>query len=312
MRLRRVTADLPLVILLAVTLTLGAGLLAFVARYSWAVDPFVACETWVSTAVARLSTVGVLLPSGVLAAAAVAAVLALTHQLVATRRMLGKVLGARIRLTPPIAALAEGVGLAGRIDLVADPHAFTFCHGLIRPRVCVTTGLAQLLAPAELAAVLRHERHHVRFHDPLKILVGRTLASGLFFLPLAGLLRNGFLAGKELCADADANTDPNDLSLARALVKLLGADRPVWPAGVLAIGALSPTEARLQQLIEPTRSLRTLPSPMDWIVSAALVAGLFGFSFGAAAARRAPTVESACAPALAFDPGLVAQGAPRR
>lgn len=301
-RHRRRTADLPLAILVGVATALAAGLALFVARYSAAADPFVACETWATTALARLSSIGLLLPTAVLASAGVAAALALTHQLVATRRMLRRVLVHRVPPPPAVAAAAAQAGLdvAARLDVVDDARAFTFCHGLVRPRICLTSGLASLLAADELAAVLRHERHHVRFHDPLKILVGRTIASGLFFLPLAGLLRNGYLAGKELCADADA--DRADGALARALVKLLGAARPSWPAGVLAIGAFSPTEARLQQLIEPDRVPRTLPAAMDWIASAALVAGLFGFSFGAAAARSTAPIEAACAPALAFAP----------
>lgn len=303
---RRRTADLPLVILVGIALALAAGLAAFVVHHSAAADPFVACETWATTLLARLSSLGLLLPTAVLAAAVVAAALALAHQLVATRRMLRGVLAARLPALPAVVAGAAGPGLDGRLDVIDDDHAFTFCHGLVRPRVCLTTGLAALLAPDELAAVLRHERHHVRYHDPLKILIGRTIASGLFFLPLAGLLRNGYLAGKELSADADAAAGSGDGPLARALVKLLGAARPRWPAGVLAVGAFSPTEARLQQLIEPHRVPRTLPPAMDWIASAALVAGLFGFSFGAAAARTTAPIEAACAPALAFAPPAAA------
>lgn len=301
MNLRRRAADLPLVILAAVAAVLAAALLAFVVRYGRALDPFLACSTWVSTIIDRLSTVGVLLPAGLLAAGVIAAALALAHQLYATRRMLRAVLADRRPMSADLAAIAASAGLANRLDLVADRHAFTFCHGLVRPRVCVSSGLVAMLSPTELGAVLRHERHHLRFHDPLKILAGRTLACALFFLPLAGQLRNGYLAGKELAADADA-AGAGDLALASALCKLLGADRPVWPAGVLAIGALSPTEARLRHLIEPARVPRTLPTPMDWIVSAAVVAGVFGFSYGAAAARRSAPIESACAPALAFAP----------
>ena len=56
---------------------------------------------------------------------------------------------------------------------------------------------------------------------------------------------NGYLAGKEICADRDAAAGraSGEQALARALLKLLGAERPIWPSGVLAIGALTPTEA---------------------------------------------------------------------
>jgi hypothetical protein len=170
---------------------------------------------------------------------------------------------------------------------------------MLAPRICLSSGLAALLADDELLAVLRHEAHHLRHRDPVKILVGRSVASGLFFLPLAGALRNGYLAAKELCADADATAAGGELPLARALCKLLQADRPSWPAGVLAVGALSPTEARLQQLIDPQVIRPILPSWADWLVSLALVAGIFGFNYGSAMAGQAVAIESVCAPPVA-------------
>ena len=288
----RLVADGPLAGLCGLAFLVVGGLVVLATRQTFAYDPFVACATLATTFVARLSSLGFLGPIGLISAMLLAGALALVHQAWATRWVLGEVLGRTRAADDRLTALARRAGLGGRLELVDDDAVYTFCYGFLRPRVCVTSGLASLLADDELAAVLRHEAHHLRHRDPLKMLLGRTVASALFFLPVAGALRNSFLAGKEICADADAGTD---LALARALVKMLRSERPAWPAGVLAIGAFSPTEARLERLIRPEAARLALPSAVDWIVSLALVAGIFGFSVGAAAASQAAPLQEACA-----------------
>jgi beta-lactamase regulating signal transducer with metallopeptidase domain len=208
---------------------------------------------------------------------------------------MGRIMARRRPLTPGLARIAVDLGLRDALDLVEDPTAYTFCHGYFRPRICLTTGLAEALDDGELAAVMRHEAHHVRSRDPLKILLARSMASGLFYLPVAAVLRDGYFIGKEACADADAEGEGGAVELASALVKLLRADRPRWPAGILAIGALSPTESRLERLLAPEDWRVPRPTPGVWIASLALVAGLVGFSYGAAAAASSDTVAGACA-----------------
>jgi beta-lactamase regulating signal transducer with metallopeptidase domain len=277
-----------------------AGLAALVASGSMPADPLESCKTLAATAAVRLTSVGILLPAGLLGAVLLSGGLALAHQVWTTRQVLGRVLSRRTAPDSRLARIAAEAGIAGRIDLIDDSACYTFCHGLAVPRICLSTGLVALLSDGELRAVLLHEAHHVAHRDPVKILSSRTLASALFFLPLAGALRNGFLAGKEISADAAAGTHGDAAALATALVKMLRADRPVWPAGVLAIGALSPTETRIRHLIEPEAGWPTLPSPTEWIVSAALVAGIFGFSYGSAAARTDASLDTFCGTAVAW------------
>jgi Zn-dependent protease with chaperone function len=294
----RKAADGPLLGLVALVAAMSAGLAYFMLRRSLPVDPFQSCLTLVETVQVRLTALGVLSPAAFIAVMLLSALLAAGHQAWATRQMLNRVLAARVPLDPSLARLAEEIGLAGRMDLVSDPSVYTFCHGLLAPRVCLSTGLRALLDDDELRAVLMHEAHHLGHRDPLKILLGRSLASALFFLPLAGALRNAFLAGKELSADAAATVFGGELALASALFKMLRAERPVWPAGVLAIGALSPTEARLRQLLEPEPIRPNWPSAKDWISSAMLIAAIFGFAFGSAAKAQAAPLDAACRPPL--------------
>jgi beta-lactamase regulating signal transducer with metallopeptidase domain len=292
--LRR-SADRPLAVLALLAGMLLGALALFVGSQTLPYDPLVECRTTAATVVARLTTMGVMLPLAVLAMVLLAATMALVHQLWATRRTLTAVLRRRVEPSARLRRIAATAALDGRLDVVGDQAAFTFCHGLRQPRVCISTGMVEVLDDDELLAVLLHEAHHLRHRDPLKILISRTISSGLTFLPLAGALHDSFRSGKELCADADAAAAGGRLPLARALVKLLDTDRPSWPAGVLAIGALTPTEARLRGLVESDRAPE-MPSAIDWIVSAALVAGIFGFSYGAAVAGSVPQVNTACAP----------------
>jgi beta-lactamase regulating signal transducer with metallopeptidase domain len=158
----------------------------------------------------------------------------------------------------------------------------------------VSTGLVARLPEDELLAVLRHEAHHRAYRDPLKILASRALASAVCFLPVAGALHHGFLEAKEMAADADASRHDGPAALARALVRLMGSRQREWPSGVLAVGALTSTEARLRHLVDPAAAPRTLPRPLDWIVTAAVVAGILGFCTGAQAVGRTVPASTLC------------------
>jgi hypothetical protein len=104
--------------------------------------------------------------------------------------------------------------------LIADAQPRAFCAGLVRPRVYVSTGAAALLDDAALSAVLAHERHHARRHDPLRLAVGRVLAHALFFLPRLGDLVERQQALAELSADESVvrGTDADRSALARAML----------------------------------------------------------------------------------------------
>ncbi len=100
-------------------------------------------------------------------------------------------------------AAAAG-GLDGRVDVADSGEAFAVTYGLFRPRVVVGAGLAGVLSPAELSAVLAHERCHLRHRDPLRLLAARLLAGYAFWLPVTGWLADRLALRLELAADADA------------------------------------------------------------------------------------------------------------
>jgi beta-lactamase regulating signal transducer with metallopeptidase domain len=148
---------------------------------------------------------------------------------------------------------------------LAPAHAFSL--GFWQPRLWLTTGLVNLLTDEELATVLAHEAHHCRQRDPLRLLIGRTLQSAFFFLPLAGHLAEAAELQQEMAADRSAILHAgSDLPLLCTLQNLLKQGS----AGVVLCAAYSPfnvTEARLRRLIYPTqpRAWRVVAS--GWLIN---------------------------------------------
>lgn len=116
----------------------------------------------------------------------------------------------------PVLGPLPGVARAYVVDQ-EQPHAF--CIGLLRPRIYVSRAALELLGDDERAAVLAHESHHARRRDPLRLLVARALAEGLFFLPAVRRLPERYAALAELAADQAATAEPGGRrALASALL----------------------------------------------------------------------------------------------
>ena len=92
MRHHRPEADGPVLALGFLALALVTALGAFVAHNALPYGLFAECETPEATFLARMGTVGILVPAAVAAEIVLATLLALGHQLWATRRVLAAVL----------------------------------------------------------------------------------------------------------------------------------------------------------------------------------------------------------------------------
>lgn len=164
----------------------------------------------------------------------------------ALRRLAGP---GRRPLPPALRDAAAALGVTGRVDVVACAEAFAVTYRLARPRVLVSTALAESLSRAELTAVLAHERCHLRRRDPLRLLAARLLAGYGCYLPVAGWLAGRLALGWELAADRAAVACVGRGVLAGALLKLAGL--PPCPAVAAANPAADPAgslEARVAQL----------------------------------------------------------------
>ena len=181
---------------------------------------------------------------------------------------------ARQPVPPAVLKAATGLGIAGRVDAVGTGEAFAVTYRLIRPRILVSTALAAELTPAEVAAVLAHEREHVRHRDPLRMLAVRLLAAFAWYAPAASWLASRAVLRRELAADRTSARGTGRGVLAGALLKL--ASLPACPAAAAAgpaPDAPGSLEARVAQL-EGGRAPRPRLTPPHMLGTAGIVAVL--------------------------------------
>lgn len=178
----------------------------------------------------------------------------------ATRQLIEATQAARLPLPLALARLAGRLELTHALVLVSDRTPYSFCYGLWRPRLCLSTGLVALLSEAELEAVLRHEAYHLRRREPLRMTLAICLSDFFFFVPLLAELRDHYLAEKEIAADAFAIAHAGRGALAGALHKLITA-RPTPTLPALAVVAeLSVTARRVDWLLNPGGRVAWTPS----------------------------------------------------
>ncbi len=146
--------------------------------------------------------------------------------------------------------LAHALGIVPDLDYVDHPVPVCFCHGLRRPRICVSAGLVALLDDLELAAVLRHERHHLARRDPARLLAARALCAGIGFVPGVAGIYDSFAAATEIAADTAASTDEaGHLALAQAVLKLLRAQHGLRDLSDAPVSAIAPRATRVDALL---------------------------------------------------------------
>jgi hypothetical protein len=216
---RRVWALQLTVALLGVAATLAALLVA-VSRIDFRVPSLgelaAACQRYALPDLRPASLLVLLLGSVALATLALS-LRAVIRQLRASRRF-----ERGLELLGPLPGVP-------RAHVVDDDAPQAFCIGLLRPRIYVSRAVLELLGDAERAAVLAHEAHHARRRDPLRLLVARALAEGLFFLPAVRRLPERYAALAELAADRAATAGAGRRALASAL---LAFDEYPSPAAV--------------------------------------------------------------------------------
>ncbi|HLB48895.1 MAG TPA: M56 family metallopeptidase [Anaerolineales bacterium] len=161
--------------------------------------------------------------------------------------------------TRRLADIAQKCGLGSKTVLVRTHQPIVFTHGLLQPKVWLSTGLIELLTDEQLEAVLWHESKHRASYDPLKILFARCLSRALFFVPVARDLCGTYLVTKEISADVHATRMiGGPLPLASALAKMLSTSVAPLPNASLT-GNSAIIETRLLTLLDPLRPLPAYP-----------------------------------------------------
>ncbi|MCA1683260.1 MAG: M56 family metallopeptidase [Actinobacteria bacterium] len=218
----------------------------------------------------------------------------LFRQLLATLGLIRSLLALRVPAPRRLASIASPMGLAGRVDVVQDPRPFSFCYWFRSPRICLSTGLIKRLDDAELRAVLHHERYHLRQRDPLRLVIARYFAAGLYVVPVVEELVEYYSVQKEVAADQAAVRAMGGVrELASALFKVLPDAEDVDLGLLVPVGSLSVTEARIDQLVDGR--------PVPFVLSAASLA----LSGGALAAAAVLAFTDGLHPAAFALPGLI-------
>ncbi|WP_460868891.1 M48 family metalloprotease [Rhodococcus aerolatus] len=138
--------------------------------------------------------------------------------------------------------------------LLDHPAPVAFCVPGSRPLVVLSSGMLAELDDDELAAVLAHERAHLRERHHLLLLPFVAWEAALPVLPAAARAHEAVATLVEMRADdvAAAGGVPRDV-LARAVVAAVGSAAAV-PSGALAAGAGS-AELRVRRLLTPPEPL---------------------------------------------------------
>ncbi|MEW5988963.1 MAG: M56 family metallopeptidase, partial [Chloroflexota bacterium] len=184
-----------------------------------------------------------------------------------TSQLLGLV---PVELPPHIVPLLVELGLEAHVTAIQTAAPVAFCFGFWRPRICLSTGLVELLSPAQLRAALLHEDYHRRRFDPLRILLAEAAGAMFFFLPAIREWRSVFKVRLELAADRYAVHQIGKSALAGALHRLLThSSEPGSIPGTVTVG-LSANAARIAALLDE-RSRPPRGSPQALLHSTAVV-----------------------------------------
>lgn len=207
-------------------------------------------------------------------------------RLKATRRFQQAILTSAMPIPDRLASLLQQLDIDPTIVICFRTSAVqAFSLGAWQPKICVSTSLLDLLDDDELTAVLRHEAHHCRYYDPLRLLVSRLMCDIFFFVPQLCNLVDQSRLSQEMAADAAAiDTMGDTFPLASALHKLLTAPSSALTGATMAISQINVTERRILALVSPGQ-----PSPggnwrrfgmfSRWSLSTILVVLMLGITF---------------------------------
>ena len=180
-------------------------------------------------------------------------------------------IGARRRQRELLALLAHGDPKAPGALVVDSPAAAAYCLPGIRSKIVVSAGTLDLLAPAELAAVLAHERAHVRARHDLVLIPFTSLRRAFPRSRVITQAHRTVALLVEMMADDRALRVRGLLAreLATALLRFGTAGTACTPVGALA-AAEGELTARVNRLLTPLPPL-SRPVQAGVVLAAALL-----------------------------------------
>jgi beta-lactamase regulating signal transducer with metallopeptidase domain len=178
------------------------------------------------------------------------------------------VLVARRRHRTLLTLLAHGDPKVPGALVVDHPAAAAYCVPGLRSKIVISAGTLELLDSAELAAVLAHERAHLRARHDLVLLPFSALGRGF---PRSRLVRQAHATVAllvEMLADDRALRQRPARELATALLRVGTSGASLAPRGALATASATDAEvaARVTRLLTPQARL---PLPVQALVCCA-------------------------------------------
>jgi Zn-dependent protease with chaperone function len=182
-------------------------------------------------------------------------------------------IGARRRQRELLALLAYGDPKVPGALVVDHPAAAAYCLPGIRSQIVVSVGTLDLLGPAELTAVLAHERAHLRLRHDLVLMPFTSIRRALPRSQAVSQVYRTVALLVEMMADDRALRVRGLLAreLATALVRFGTATTGSAPAGAMA-AAEGELTARVSRLLTPQPPLPRAAQAGIMLCAALLVA----------------------------------------
>ncbi|MCA9690632.1 MAG: M56 family metallopeptidase [Myxococcales bacterium] len=167
--------------------------------------------------------------------------------------------------------LCQRAGIRRKVRLTASAN-ITSPVALGRSEICLPQRAVDVLAPAQIQAILAHELAHLERRDTVWFVVASAIESIFFFQPLNSLARRRMQVSAEyLCDDWAAHHTGTGEHLAKSLAEVAtwteATPQPAVLPGI--VDGQSPLVDRISRLIDNKQdALRIEPTP--WRVSAVL------------------------------------------
>lgn len=171
-------------------------------------------------------------------------------QLIKTYSLIQRLLTKKVHIPQRVQKTIASLNLGRKVYVIKDNNLFSLCFGVLSPRIIITTTLAFSLTQKELEAVLLHEQAHMQNRDPLKILLGKTVTSMFFFLPIFSEFNRNMNVTNELAADQWATASQKGTSFLRGALKKILSKPQVTFATVPAISNPDHLEIRIHKIVE--------------------------------------------------------------
>lgn len=185
------------------------------------------------------------------------------------------VLRARSRQRTLLRLLAHGDPKVPGALVVDHPAAAAYCLPGLRSTIVVSAGTLELLDADELAAVLAHERAHLRERHDLVLLPFAALLRAFRWAPIAREAQRAVALLVEMHADDRALRHRPARELATALLRVGAAGGGVVPSGALAAvesAAECDVTARVIRILRPAPGLSPAARVLAALATAAVVA----------------------------------------